>query len=131
MSFKNPPNVWRDYNTQRERRYHYLPKLISVSRGYLKNNQREIFAITETVERCRQLKALGLALLGEQFDAEKKLTKEIRSFIILCKHHPALLAKNAYMDLEHELLDADAHMHALQALIIGSQKQPYGIRTLH
>jgi hypothetical protein len=35
------------------------------------------------------------------------------------------------MDLEHELLDADAHMHALQALIIGSQKQPYGIRTLH
>lgn len=131
MSFKTTSNVWRDYNIQRDRRFRYLPKLIDVSRGYLKNNEREIFAITESAERCKQLKDLGLALLGEQFDAEKKLTKEIRSFIVLCRHHHALLAKNAYMDLEHELLDADAHMHALHSLLIGSSRRPYGIRTLH
>lgn len=117
MSFSN---VWRDYNIQRERRFRYLPKLITVSRGYLKTHGREIYAITEQLERARQLKDLGLTLLGEQFEAEKKLSKEIRAFIVLCKHHPALLAKNTYMDLEHELLDADAHLHALHALLIGS-----------
>lgn len=131
MSFKSSSNVWRDYNIQRQRRYRFIPKLITVSRGYLKNNQREIYAITETAERCQQLKDLGFALLGEQFDAEKKLTKEIRALIVLCKDHPALLAKNAYMDIEHELFDADAHLHALHALLIGSHQRPYEFRTLH
>jgi hypothetical protein len=124
MSFKTiPPNVWNDYNTQRDRRYRYIPKLIAVSQSYLKNHSREIYRITETIERSKQLGRMGFALLGEQFETEKKLSHEIRGIIALCKHHHALLLKNSYMDVEHELLDADAHMHALTALLIGSHKQ--------
>lgn len=116
MSFSN---VWRDYNIQRERRYRDIPKLLKLSRGYLKHNERELYTLISTMERAEQLKDLGLALLGEQFEAEKLLSKEIRALIVHCRHHHALIAKNAYMDLEHELLDADAHLHAHHALLIG------------
>lgn len=116
MSFSN---VWRDYNIQRERRYRDIPKLLKLSRGYLKQNEREVYALVTTMERAQQLKDLGLALLGEQFEAEKKLSKEIRAVIVHCRHHHALIAKNTYMDLEHELLDADAHLHAHHSLLIG------------
>ena len=115
-------NAWRDYNIQRQRRYTQIPKLIAVARGYLKTHEHELYKLVESTERARQLKNLGLALLGDQFEEEKKLSKEIRTVIVFCKHHPALLLKNAYMEIEHELLDADAHLHALHTLIIGSHK---------
>ncbi|OGH62047.1 MAG: hypothetical protein A2848_01785 [Candidatus Magasanikbacteria bacterium RIFCSPHIGHO2_01_FULL_50_8] len=118
MSFSN---VWRDYNTQRHRRYRDIPKLIALSRGYLKEEQPAIYSLIEATERAEKLKELGLALLGEQFEAEKILSKHIRTTLVLCHHHHALLAKNAYMDLEHELRDADAHLHALHSLLIGSK----------
>lgn len=119
MSFSH---VWRDYNTQRERRYRDIPKILKLSRAYVSDHQDEMYEIVELLERAKQLKALGLALLGEQFEAEKKLSKAVRGFIAHCHHHHALLIKNAYMDLEHELLDADAHLHALHSLLIGKHK---------
>ncbi len=121
MSFTtNHSNVWRDYNIQRQRRHDYIPKLIAVAQPYLRNHEREMYAITETAERSKQFKKMGVALLGEQFETEKKLSREIRGIIALCKHHHALLLKNTYMDIEHELLDADAHIHGLSSILIGS-----------
>ncbi|MCX6780604.1 MAG: LemA family protein [Candidatus Magasanikbacteria bacterium] len=115
-------NVWRDYNIQRIRRYTSIPKLITVARSYLKNYSSELYALISTLERAQQLQELGLALLGEQFEAEKKLSHEVRSLIVACHHHHALIAKTNFMDLEHDLLDADAHLHALNGLLIGNKK---------
>ncbi len=120
MSFST---VWRDYNTQRDRRYGVIPKLLALCGGYLKDKQKELLAITETLERASKLKEFGFALVGEQFESEKQLSKEIRALLVHCHYHHALLAKNAYTDIEHDLLDADAHMHALQSLIVGYHRR--------
>lgn len=119
MSFSH---VWRDYNTQRERRYREIPKLVKLARAYVDDHRDDMYELVELAERAKQLKALGLTLLGEQFEAEKQLSKATRKFIVHCHHHHALLLKNSYMDVEHELLDADAHLHALHSLLIGKRK---------
>lgn len=115
-------HAWRDYNIQRQRRYRHIPKLIALARGYLKATPNDLYTLIEAAERAEQLRDVGLALLGEQFEAEKNLSRHIRTVVVHCHHHPALLAKNDYMDVEHELLDADAHLHALHTLIIGSRR---------
>lgn len=120
MSFST---VWRDYNTQRQRRYQLIPQLTHLARGYVRDQEKQLFTLTETLERARKLQEFGFALVGEQFDEEKKLSKEIRSFLIHCHYHHALLLKDVYRDMEHDLLDAEAHMHALQGLIVGEHRK--------
>ena len=59
MSFSN---VWRDYNTQRHRRYRDIPKLIALSRGYLKEEQPAIYSLIEATERAEFIsRAAGIA----------------------------------------------------------------------
>ncbi len=120
MSFST---VWQDYNTQRLRRYGMVPKLIAIARPFVTTKEKELHALMETLERARKLQEFGFALLGEQFEEEKKLGKEIRTFLICCHHHHALLLKTAYMDFENDLLDAEAHMHALAGLVVGLHRK--------
>lgn len=116
MSF---PTTWRDYNTQRARRYRLVPRLIACARPFTTDHSQLAYQIREGLERSRQLQAFGLTLLSEQFDQEKKLSKEIRAFLIRCHSHHALIAKNNFQELQHELLDAEAHLNTLASLITG------------
>ena len=117
--------VWRDYNTQRDRRYHVCPKLIKLAWGYLPNYRKEMLLITESLERARQLKTFGFTLVGQQFDAEKQLSKDIRALMVHCHHHHALILKDAFREQEHDLLDAEAHMHVLQQLVVGTTRADF------
>lgn len=121
MSFTTKPSsmAWQDYNTQRERRYHLIPKLIRISRAYLKESERPVSTLTAAHERARQMKEFGFSLIGEQFEAEKDLTKAVRAFLIQCHHHHALLARTDFCEIHHDLIDAEAHLSALSSIIIG------------
>ena len=116
-------HLWRDYNTQRDRRLHLIPKLILVSQSYVHTQKNQVTELHEAGEHARQMKEFGFALIGEQFAAEKNFSKQIRSFLIACHHHPALIAKISFHDIEHELLDAEAQMHMLHTFIIGTERR--------
>ena len=121
MSFST---VWHDYNIQRTRRYDLVPKLLAVARPFLHDTkEKEISRLVETAERAKKMQEFGFALIGEQFEEEKNLGKELRSFLTNCHHHHALLLKNSYRDIENDLLDAEAHIHAHQGLIIGHHRK--------
>lgn len=119
MSFST---AWRDYNTQRGRRYRDVPKLITLGRGFV-SEEKACHTLTETTERCRQLKEFGFALIGEQFQAERELGAAVRAFLVRCHHHHALTMQTTFTDLEHELLDAEAHLHALHSIIVGHARK--------
>ncbi len=117
--------VWRDYNIQRERRYKVAPKLMHLAWGYLAEYQKEMLQLTEDLERAHQLKEFGFTLVGEQFEAEKKLSKDLRQLLIKCHHHHALILKDVFREHEHDLLDAEAHLHVLQGLVIGTKRTEF------
>lgn len=111
--------LWRDYNTQRHRRYRAMARLIALGRPYLSQRRLALTPFEETAARAQELSKFGLALLGEQFDAEKKLSRDIRTLVGECKHFHTLILKDSYRELEHDLLDADMHLHVLGELIVG------------
>jgi hypothetical protein len=84
-----------------------------------------MLALTESLERARQLKAFGFTLIGQQFDAEKQLSKDIRALLIQCHHYHAMILKDVFREHEHDLLDAEAHLHVLQQLVIGTKRADF------
>lgn len=122
MSF---PTLWRDYNTQRQRRYRAIERLVHLARPFLDTRRVPTTPFNESATRAQELSQFGLALLGEQFDAEKKLSRNARKLISECRHFHTLTLKDTYQELEHDLLDADMHLHVLGELIVGHHHRHY------
>lgn len=117
------PSVWHEFTTQRLRRYHLVPKLLRLARGYLAKEEKIVLDLTARLDRARHLQSLGLILLGEQMEAEKNFTREVHTLLVCCQHHHSLILKNDFCDLQHELLDAEAHLTALQGLLVGEWRR--------
>ncbi len=96
-----------------------MARLIGLARPYLDERRILTTPFAACATRAEELSQFGLALLGEQFDAEKKLSREARALITACRHHHPLIIKDSYRELEHDLLDADMHLHVLGELIAG------------
>lgn len=115
--------MWQEFTAQRLRRYHLVPKLLRLASGYLVKEEKIIAALTEKFDRTRHLQSMGLILLGEQMEAEKKFTREVHILLVCCHHHHSLIIKNDFCDLQHEILDAEAHLAALQGLLVGELRR--------
>lgn len=86
-----------------EKRYDMLTKMLDTSKAYMKH-ETEVF--TKTVELRRGMDASQLQAADEQIE-------QLQSrFFAVAENYPQMLSSNIFMELQHGIQDAEAHLQA-------------------
>lgn len=86
-----------------EKRYDMLTKMFEVSKAYMKH-ENEVF--TKTVELRRGMDVSQLNA------AETQIETQQARFFAVAENYPQMLSSNVFMELQHGIQDAEAHLQA-------------------
>jgi LemA protein len=99
--------AWSDIEVQLKRRYDLIPNLVSTVQGYA-THEKSIF---EDVSKARSA-AMGATTPGAHAQAENMLSSTLKSLFAVAEAYPDLKANQNFLDLQHELRDAEDKIQA-------------------
>jgi LemA protein len=107
--------AWSDIEVQMKRRYDLIPNLINTVKGYA-THEASVF---EQVTKARA-SAMGAQTLEEHAQAEGMLTNTLKSLFAVSENYPALQASQNFLELQHELRDAEDKIQAARRFYNGN-----------
>lgn len=99
--------AWSDIEVQLKRRYDLIPNLVSAVKGYAAHEASAF----ENVTKARSA-AMGAQTPGEHAAAENMLSGTLKSLFAISEAYPDLKANQNFLDLQHELRDAEDKIQA-------------------
>lgn len=94
--------AWSDVEVQMQRRYNLIPNLVSTVQAYMKHEASTL----EKVTAARNA-AMGASTLPQHAAAENMLSGALKSLFAVAEQYPDLKANQNFLDLQHELRDAE------------------------
>lgn len=94
--------AWSDIEVQLKRRYDLIPNLIETAKGYASHESGTF----EKVIQARNM-AMNAKSGAEHAQAENMLSGTLKSLFALSEAYPDLKANQNFLDLQHELRDAE------------------------
>jgi LemA protein len=94
--------AWYDIEVQLKRRYDLIPNLINVVKGYA-DHEKDVF---EKITQARA-NALGAGDRKDIADAEKGVSKALKSLFAVAENYPTLKADQTFINLQEELVDTE------------------------
>ena len=99
--------AWSDIEVQMKRRYDLIPNLVETVKGYVKHEEGTLTKVIEA-----RNKAMGATTSAEHAQAENMLSGTLKSLFALSEAYPDLKANQGFLDLQHELRDAEDKIQA-------------------
>lgn len=99
--------AWSDIEVQLKRRYDLIPNLVSTVKGYAAHES----GIFEKVSQARSA-AMGAQTPAQHAAAENQLSSTLKSLFAVSEAYPDLKANQNFLDLQHELRDAEDKIQA-------------------
>ncbi len=99
--------AWSDIEVQMKRRYDLIPNLIATVKGYAGHEENVFTKVTEA-----RTAAMGARTMAEHGAAENMLTDTLKSLFAVSENYPALQASQNFLQLQHELTDAEDKIQA-------------------
>ncbi len=94
--------AWSDIDVQLKRRYDLIPNLVESVKGYAAHEKDALEAVVNA-----RAKAMGAQSPAERAQAENMLSGTLKSLFALSEAYPDLKANQNFLDLQHELRDAE------------------------
>lgn len=110
--------AWSDIEVQMKRRYDLIPNLVNAVKGYA-SHESNVF---ENVTAARS-SAMGAHTLPEHAQAENMLTNTLKSLFAVSENYPALQASQNFLQLQHELRDAEDKIQASRRFYNGNVRE--------
>lgn len=108
VTFRNRvEEAWSDIEVQMKRRYDLIPNLVSTVKGYVGHEENVFTKVTEA-----RAAAMGARTMKEHAAAENMLTDTLKSLFAVSENYPALQASQNFLQLQHELVDAEDKIQA-------------------
>lgn len=99
--------AWSDIEVQLKRRYDLIPNLVSTVKGYAAHES----GVFEKVTQARSA-AMGAQTPAQHAAAENMLSSTLKSLFAVSEAYPDLKANQNFLDLQHELTDAEDKIQA-------------------
>ncbi|HTK59621.1 MAG TPA: LemA family protein [Candidatus Baltobacteraceae bacterium] len=99
--------AWSDIEVQLKRRYDLIPNLVNTVKGYATHESSAF----ENVTKARAA-AMGAQTPTEHAAAENMLSSTLKSLFAISEAYPELKANQNFLDLQHELRDAEDKIQA-------------------
>jgi len=99
--------AWSDIEVQLKRRYDLIPNLVNTVKGYATHESSAF----ENVTKARAA-AMGAQTPAEHAAAENMLSSTLKSLFAISEAYPELKANQNFLDLQHELRDAEDKIQA-------------------
>jgi len=99
--------AWSDIEVQLKRRYDLIPNLVSTVKGYA-GHEAGVF---EKVTQARA-SAMTAQTPAQHAAAENMLSSTLKSLFAVSEAYPELKANQNFLDLQHELRDAEDKIQA-------------------
>lgn len=99
--------AWSDIDVQLKRRYDLIPNLVETVKGYASHES----AVFTQVTQARSA-AMNAKTLPEHAQAENALSGTLKSLFAVSEAYPDLKANQNFLDLQHELTDAEDKIQA-------------------
>lgn len=94
--------AWSDIEVQMKRRYDLIPNLLETVKGYAAHEK----GVFEAVTKARTA-AMGAQTAEDHAGAENMLSGALKSLFAVSENYPDLKANQNFLDLQHELRDAE------------------------
>ncbi|MDO8462887.1 MAG: LemA family protein [bacterium] len=94
--------AWSDVEVQMKRRYDLIPNLVQTVKTYATHEQTTFAKVT-----AARTAAMGAGTLAEHAAAENMLTGALKSLFAVSEAYPDLKANTNFLELQHELRDAE------------------------
>ena len=91
-----------DIDVQTKRRYDLIPNLVETVKGVAKQEQTVFIKVTEA-----RAAAMGAQGLADKAEKENMLSETLKSLFAVSEAYPALQASANFLQLQHELTDAE------------------------
>ncbi len=99
--------AWSDIEIQLKRRYDLIPNLVNTVKGYAAHESSAF----ENVTKARAA-AMGAQTPAQHAAAENMLSGTLKSLFAVSEAYPDLKANQSFLDLQHELRDAEDKIQA-------------------
>lgn len=109
--------AWSDILVQMKRRYDLIPNLVNTVKGYASHES----SVFENVTNARAA-AMGASTLEEHAKAESALTGTLKTLFAVSENYPALQASQNFLELQHELRDAEDKIQAARRFYNGNAR---------
>jgi LemA protein len=96
-----------DIEVQLKRRYDLIPNLLETVKGYAGHEK----SVLENVAKARSV-AMGAQSPADHAGAENMLSSTLKSLFAVSEAYPELKANQNFLDLQHELRDAEDKIQA-------------------
>lgn len=110
--------AWSDISVQMKRRYDLIPNLINTVKGYATHES----GVFERVTAARTA-AMGAHSLSEHAEKESALTSTLKTLFAVSENYPALQASQNFLELQHELTDAEDKIQAARRFYNGNVRE--------
>jgi len=107
--------AWSDIEVQMKRRYDLIPNLVNTVKGYASHES----GVFEKVTVARAA-AMGARSLKDHAQKEGELTETLKSLFAVSENYPALQASQNFLELQHELTDAEDKIQAARRFYNGN-----------
>ena len=94
--------AWSDIDVQLKRRYDLIPNLLETVKGYAAHEK----GVFDDVSKARSA-AMGATTAAGKAEAENMLSSTLKSLFAVTEAYPELKANQNFLDLQHELRDAE------------------------
>jgi LemA protein len=94
--------AWSDIEVQMKRRYDLIPNIVNTVKGYAKHEDSVFTKVTQA-----RTAAMGAKTMQEHAKTENMLSETLKSLFAVSENYPALRASDNFLQLQHELTDAE------------------------
>lgn len=107
--------AWSDIEVQLKRRYDLIPNIVETVKAYAKHEEGVFTKVTEA-----RAAAMGAQTPEDHAKAENMLTGALKSLFAVAEAYPQLQAAGNFLNLQHELTDAENKIQASRRFYNGN-----------
>ncbi len=107
--------AWSDIEVQLKRRYDLIPNIVNTVKGYAKHES----SVFEKVTKART-EAMQSKTMEDHAKNENMLSDTLKSLFAVAENYPQLQASDNFLQLQHELTDAEDKIQASRRFYNGN-----------